>query len=826
MTLTDSEIYKLMHTMGDHKIRKRFLELRDSGRICDTSIGSTLAAQAGGKVYASLLEFYNTKTRTAHGKRVRQMMKLVGVDRCAAIALRVLIGGVAGRGDNRTLGSVLSFRKAIGRHLAEEADFATFELHDKKKYKYESHALNQANPRQRKRIKNKLLERLDCGDAGWDAADCVLIGSVVLSFCLRDSGLFTTETSKTKDHYGKSTTHNTVRFTDEVQEWIAQGLNFLAACVPIRLPITTIPLDWGPNQPGGYPEDMGRPLRLMTTPSREQYRKLLESDCPMVYQGLNTLQRTPWRVNKRVAEMVELSSRHGWEDTGFYPEPPQKPARPSVEWDETSTEWREYMRLKRAYDVARNSHITQQLEARRAVSVLEAFRDLDRFYYPHQLDFRGRCYTIGSPVNYQGPDYQRGSLEFADAKPLGSYEGIKWFLIHGANCWGEDKVSLEDRVAWVAANQDWLVQCAENPIDDRRWTEADKPFQFLAWLYEYAEFVGYSDKESFPSRIAINMDGSNNGLQIYSLLLRDEVGGFATNCTPGPVPQDAYQEVTDLLTVKLREYIDKGDDEQKRRWARRILEFCKMTGSEGLPRAAVKRPVMTLPYGAKQYSCQKYLVEWYHEFVRGRNIPADMQPFPERDVYNALNWVGSVLWECIGETVVKASEAMAWLRSVSDVLSEHNLHAEWLTPLEMRCVQHYVVSDTQRIRMRAGGHLKLTLLRLSEQVASRESRNGLCPNFIHSLDAAAMLKTVCNASEKGVTHFQMIHDSYGTHAADAPIMATTLRETFVDMFSEDVLGRLHSDLQALLPDDVLLPDPPAKGNLEVDNLLEADYFFA
>ena len=76
----------------------------------------------------------------------------------------------------------------------------------------------------------------------------------------------------------------------------------------------------------------------------------------------------------------------------------------------------------------------------------------------------------------------------------------------------------------------------------------------------------------------------------------------------------------------------------------------------------------------------------------------------------------------------------------------------------------------------------------------------------------------------------MIHDSYGTHAADAPLLAATLRETFVSMFGgeHDILAAFEKELLErnidLKPED--LPARPAFGSLNVDKVRESLFFFA
>ena len=56
---------------------------------------------------------------------------------------------------------------------------------------------------------------------------------------------------------------------------------------------------------------------------------------------------------------------------------------------------------------------------------------------------------------------------------------------------------------------------------------------------------------SFVSHLPIAMDGSCNGLQLFSLMLRDPVGGTAVNLLPADTPQDIYRLGADKIIAKL-----------------------------------------------------------------------------------------------------------------------------------------------------------------------------------------------------------------------------------------------------------------------------------
>ena len=171
---------------------------------------------------------------------------------------------------------------------------------------------------------------------------------------------------------------------------------------------------------------------------------------------------------------------------------------------------------------------------------------------------------------------------FAEGKPLDD-KGRWWLGVHGANLFGNDKISLDDRAKWAFDYRPNAVNIASDPYRNLDWTEADDPWQFLAWCFEWAE----AHEEGFVSHLPVGLDGSCNGLQHFSALLRDEVGGAATNLVPAPVPADIYREVAKRAEEILSEV---GEDDPNFWMAQSWLVF-------GIDRKITKRSVMTLPYG-------------------------------------------------------------------------------------------------------------------------------------------------------------------------------------------------------------------------------------
>ena len=79
------------------------------------------------------------------------------------------------------------------------------------------------------------------------------------------------------------------------------------------------------------------------------------------------------------------------------------------------------------------------------------FKDKDRFFCPWSFDYRGRAYPIPAFLTPQDTDFGKSLLRFAD----GSYmtpEAESWLAFQVATCYGLDKATMSERLAWVENN--------------------------------------------------------------------------------------------------------------------------------------------------------------------------------------------------------------------------------------------------------------------------------------------------------------------------------------------------------------------------------------
>ena len=113
----------------------------------------------------------------------------------------------------------------------------------------------------------------------------------------------------------------------------------------------------------------------------------------------------------------------------------------------------------------------------------------------------------------------------------------------------------------------------------------------------------------------------------------------------------------------------------------------------------------------------------------------------------------------------------------------------------------------------------------TRKIDGRKLADGVVAHLVHSVDATHMMRTVVRLHDEGIRHFAMVHDSYGVHACDVDLLHRVLREEFVGIYSEPVLQNFLNELRKAHP-DLIFPDLPQPGDLDIRQVLASPYFFA
>lgn len=595
---------------------------------------------------------------------------------------------------------------------------------------------------------------------------------------------------------------------------------YVALTSPMYGPCVEPPADWTSSTEGGFhTQRMRRAAPLMVrgpVSSRHLYR---EAAMPTVRSAINALQRTAWRINATILDTVLALAESNSRCIPEIVTPDYGPKPPAPEWltadstadSRTAAQQQQFLAWKlrvAEWYTQRKIGSSRYNRFYAATRTATTFRDAPRLHFVYFADTRGRLYPYTYGVSPQGSDMQKAMLEFAEGKPLSTPEARRWFLIHGANKFGFDKADLFARALWAQERHELWMHIASDPVNHQDWCTADKPLQFLAWVLEYARWVDEGD--AFLSHLPISMDGSCNGLQNLSAMLRDEVGGAATNLTPAAKMADIYQIVADLTLQRIQDHVPENPEDESRR-ARWL--------AHGISRKVVKRTVMTTPYGVTRQSAQKYVVS---DYLSQRTDTG----FDRKEWRGAAAYLMQHLWPAIGDVVVKGRLIMDWLKKGSRKISASFPAGEepviwWVTPSGFPASQCYFEQEVHRINTRLHGEERIRLYTETDAPDVNHHSTGMAPNFVHSLDASHLHLTAAAAATSGIGSLAMIHDDYGTHAADASQLFHLIREQFVAMYEG------HDPLRAFQAKYPMVGQPPPpRGELDIRGVLQSTFFFS
>lgn len=749
----------------------------------------------------ALREFVERVGAGGAGRRPAAIKLLSQIDpeEAAYLAARVIVNGITTRATTQTVAN--SIAEVIIHHL----EMKNLKASNAPGYKglVKSQARRGYSAKKRDAI-GKLMESEGVA-IKLSLADRIQAGMKMIELVNEATGLFTLETER----HNKGVVYK-LRPTEACQVWLDRQHARCEVLEPILMPMVVRPRRWRTPFWGGYLTK--RPGQQLVKQWAPPYHDELRSvDMPEVYRAVNHVQDVPWRINRRVLAVM----REVWDGGGALGGLPHRedlplPPRPI---DADTNEYALKGWKAEAADVhTRNAQLlSQRLAMSQRLWMAQKFSEEDAIWFPHSLDFRGRIYPIpiGGP-HPQSEDAGKALLEFARGLPLGS-TGAAWLAIHLANLFGVDKVPFEERIDWVMANHDAILDSADNPLDGQRfWTTADSPYSALAACFEWA---GYSrEGEAFVSHIPVALDGSNSGLQHFSAMLRDPVGATAVNLLPNDRPQDVYAQV-----AKRAQELADADPEAV------MWQGGKVT------RKIAKRPCMTYCYSATRFGMQDMVLQTLRELDAAAAAEGKPPHLDGADNYEAARILSHILWQAISEVVAAAAAAMDWLRTAAKIAGEASLPIWWTTPQGLPVLQAYREVHAQRLNIHYGGRrLRVTLAVDGDHINKRAQANGIAPNFVHSLDAAHLMASVNAAADEGITDIAVIHDSFGTHAANTGRLSVLLRETFVEQYQPHRLEAFRDQLASQLPADLAkrLPPLPALGSLDLSEVLASDYVFA
>lgn len=444
----------------------------------------------------------------------------------------------------------------------------------------------------------------------------------------------------------------------------------------------------------------------------------------------------------------------------------------------------------------------------RIIAVAAEMIHHEKFYFPHNMDFRLRIYPIPTDLSPQANDLSKGLLKFYQGTRLGD-EGLFWLGVTVASHWGFDKASMQERYDFVATLKD-IQKWVDNPLKHRGWTEADAPFQFLAAAHEWVWANRLSNPEDFISYLPGNLDGSCNGAQHLSIMVRDTVGATATNCRSITERQDLYMRVGDRVYERAMADAARGNDTA----AKWVAKLAKPSDR----RKVVKRSVMTVPYGVTGYGVAKFMIADKHV---------------KKTEWEDAKYIKELIMNSIDDLLEKGRELQFWFRDCAVLCAKAGLPFVWDTPAGSKVVQAYrnliekrIVTMNTRFTVYKEALVDEDGADFARRMGMNEKKSGTSapPNVVHSCDAAHLQITAVRMYQAGIRNFSMIHDSFGCPMAQVGLMRNILRQAAVDMYADNYLAKFKASVEKY--SGLVMPEPPELGDFDITEILESEFFFS
>ncbi|GJJ10389.1 hypothetical protein Clacol_004615 [Clathrus columnatus] len=576
---------------------------------------------------------------------------------------------------------------------------------------------------------------------------------------------------------------------------------------PRQLPMLIKPNAWLDVEDGGYLISKTTVMRYKDSLEQSVYLQEASSQgkLELVYAGLDVLSSTPWKINKEIFDVVLEVWNSGERFLKIPPSVYDEPEPiPPIDYETNPRAKANHIaKLKEWLNEKANCH-SNRCNINYKLEIARVFLN-EQFYFPHNMDFRGRAYPVPPHFNHMGDDLSRGLLKFGEAKPLGE-SGLRWLKIHLSNLHGFDKASFSERAQFTMDHLDDVYDSAEKPLSGRRWwMQADDPWQCLATCIELRAALESPDPHQFESTLPVHQDGTCNGLQHYAALGGDRQGAAQVNLDVTDRPSDVYTYVARMLDEAIEKDVAKGVEEAE-------LIQGKIT------RKVVKQTVMTTVYGVTYIGAREQIERQLRE----------KSDIPSENRYKISAYVAKRTLAAIGDLFIGAKAIQTWFTlcarliaksipaermeeassfgqkklkpgRISKKIMSNRLGKEqmtsviWTTALGLPIVQPYRKVRRRQIMTNIQS-VYISDPNAPSEVNATKQASAFPPNFVHSLDATHMMLTALECRSADIT-FAAVHDSYWTHASTIDDMSRSIRSTFVDLHSSDVLQRLETEFR-------------------------------
>jgi hypothetical protein len=528
---------------------------------------------------------------------------------------------------------------------------------------------------------------------------------------------------------------------------------------------------------------------------------------------------------------------------------------------------------------------------KRDLDTAEFLAKQGRFWTPCNIDNRGRVYGLPH-FNFQREDHVRSLFLFAEREPIG--DEIRWLEAAAAAHFGEAKGTWNNRIAWAAENRELIRAVAADPIGTfDRWRKATDPFSFVAACMELS---AAEKNRAYATRFPVLIDGSCNGIQHLALMTRDEGAGLLVNLvgegiasmvmtmphgnrdlatrieaefafgldrnrrnrtamgklewvwrrsrllagykkTPEeslaamrawlaglprrPPDEDAVYDLYSTVEEGVREQLAGSDDVEAQWW----LDHDRPgTNSPRLSRALIKQPVMTFSYGVTESGAKDQIVDAYKK-----------QHCWDDGLSQKARYLARLILRVAREVLPRPAAAMEYMQELAGHCTKQGKPLRWTTPTGLPIGNRYYKPNTSTVEMKIRGvRVEYRVADgWSSEIIKSKARNAAAANFVHSRDAALLIRSVNAAVRDGISNVVCVHDCFGTTAPRMERFREIINRELMLMYTAPLFpdpnhpSLSHNPLAQLRAcnADEDYPPPPEQGTLDPIEVGRAKYTF-
>jgi DNA-directed RNA polymerase len=336
------------------------------------------------------------------------------------------------------------------------------------------------------------------------------------------------------------------------------------------------------------------------------------------------------------------------------------------------------------------------------------------------------------------------------------------------------------------------------------WRRADKPFAYVGACIELAG--AWARPADFVTHLPIGFDATCSGIQHLALIARDEVTGSLVNLINHDEPQDIYRVViTGVMTA-----LETDDNEFAQWWLHR-LKACEPKRKRKL----LKTAIMTFAYSATEIGMSDKIIEVYYDLFQPNEA--------KEEHYKRTYYLAEKVMEACRNVLPGPARLMEHIRALAKHCAERGRFLEWLSPTGFPVSNRYQLKKTKRVPLIWYGDVYKPTIAVGALSKINELKvlNAAAPNFVHSLDAAHLIRIVLAAVSEGIIDVLTVHDSFACLAPQATRLNQIVRSELAKMYlCYDALGTLY--LQNAADSNLPLPD---YGKLDPFNVQQSEYPF-